>query len=80
MAVYASPNASRRRFLWRKLHDMRIEDPLMLLEDFKCVLKVEESNSNNEASFSFVEWVDHIGLIDLDFSDPRYTWNHKMDI
>lgn len=52
-SVYAIPNASIRKHLLGKLNEMRIEDSLVIICDFKCVLKGEERNSSGGASSIF---------------------------
>lgn len=79
-ALYASPNARRRRKIWSKLHEIKVENAWALIGDFNCVLTPEERSSGRGASSSFAEWVEQRGLIDMGYSGPRYTWNHGTQI
>lgn len=55
MAVYAYPNASKRRRMWDSLDIMIVEGPWALSGDFNCVLRMDERNSGGAVSSSFVD-------------------------
>lgn len=74
-ALYASPQASSRRQLWSALDQIAVNGAWALIEDFNCVLRVEEWSSGNGVSSSFIDWAERTGLIDLGFSGPVFTWN-----
>lgn len=76
MVVYASPQASLRRQLWSVLGQLELKEAWALIGDFNCVLRGEERNSGGGVSSSFVEWVEHNGLINLGYSGLAYTWSH----
>lgn len=71
--VYASPNASIRKYFWAKLNEVNINEPWLIMGDFNCVLKDEERNSRGGASSSFPNWVTQRSLIDLGYVGHRYT-------
>lgn len=60
-AIYASPNATKRRRLWPKL---QVDAPWLLLGDFNCVLRDEERSSQKGAStiLGGSERIDRFGI------------------
>lgn len=53
--VYASPKENIRKFLWATSDERWVEGPWILVGDFNCVLRGEESSSGTGASYSFAE-------------------------
>lgn len=51
--VYANPQPTKRRFLWKHLEALEVELPWELIGDFNCILKDEERSSNVGASTAF---------------------------
>lgn len=78
MAVYATPNASRRRSLWSILDQISVEGPWALIGDFNCVLKAKERSTDGGVSSNFVQWVECTSLIDLEYSGPMFTWSYGV--
>lgn len=57
-----------------------MDDPWLVMGDFNCILKGEEQSSGSDVSKCFANWVLQRGLIDLDFSGRRFTWNHGGNV
>lgn len=80
MAVYASPKASVRQYLWRRLEELEVELRWVLIGDFNCILWSEERSSKTGVSSSFKDWVDRNGLIDIGYVGSCYTWSHGTSV
>ncbi|KAK9044967.1 hypothetical protein V6N11_058857 [Hibiscus sabdariffa] len=80
-AVYACSQASRRRHLWRHLESLNPGDtePWVLGSDFNSILGINEriggSLSNACVSSTFNQFILDMGLIDLGFKGPPFTWS-----
>lgn len=78
--TYGSPNIAARNLLWDALrnfgYDLRV--PWMIIGDFNAVLYSYERSSGNlgygNKDKAFGDMFDEIGLIDLGFSGPQFTW------
>lgn len=77
--IYASPDPRRRRIIWDKLSLIQISNPWMCMGDFNCTLEEGEKGIAGGTSSSFIAWKDFLGLIDLGFTGPKYTWNNGID-
>ena len=85
-AIYASPRSEERRILWSnlskvaKLHNK----PWIMAGDFNEPLvggdKFGGRGVSLNRSLLFKECLDRCNMIDIGFSDPRYTWTNKRDI
>ncbi|KAL4296172.1 hypothetical protein GQ457_12G018930 [Hibiscus cannabinus] len=80
-AVYASPNGSKRKFLWDQLASLDPGEaiPWILGGDFNVILDGEErvgcSDSVSGGSRRFGEFIQSNGLVDLGFQGPPFTWS-----
>lgn len=72
-AVYASPQSSIQKYLWKKFDALKVDLPWVLIGKFNYVLKEEERCSNSSSS-------DGNGLIDLGFIETRFTWPHRVSV
>ncbi|XP_010687131.1 uncharacterized protein LOC104901277 [Beta vulgaris subsp. vulgaris] len=80
-AVYASPDSTLRKELWRELEKIK-EDyagPWLLAGDFNKTMTMSERNGVESSEMvrrcrSFSNWVNNNELIDLDCSGPSHTW------
>lgn len=79
-AVYANPKASVRQFLWRKLYELMVGIPWILIGEFNCALLTEERSSRTGVSSSFRSRVDKNGLIDRGLTSSCYTWSHGSSV
>ncbi len=78
-AIYASPHRSERRVLWDNLkiiigiHNL----PWIMLGYFDDILSCDEKWGGNRPSnsriFEFRNCLNACNMIDLDFSDPKFT-------
>ncbi|XP_010666673.1 uncharacterized protein LOC104883809 [Beta vulgaris subsp. vulgaris] len=80
-AVYASPDSTLRKELWRELE--KIKDsyfgPWLLAGDFNETMTMNERNGSESSEMSrrcreFSNWVSNNELIDLGCSGPSHTW------
>lgn len=55
---------------------MQVGRPWLVIGDFKFVLRNEERSSGRGVSSNFVHWVVEMGLINLGFVGPIFTWCH----
>lgn len=78
--VYANPNPSVRRFLWKRLEDLIPNCPWALVGDFNCVLKDEERCSKKGDSPFFKNWVCRCSLIDVGYIGSPFTWRHGVSV
>ncbi|PON97135.1 Endonuclease/exonuclease/phosphatase [Trema orientale] len=85
-AVYGPPHASAQRSFWQSIPRVleRAPDAKLLIGDFNGVLLDCESWSNANAHGGFASSsgaMRHcfatMGLYDLGFSDPQFTWNRR---
>ncbi|GMI90895.1 hypothetical protein HRI_002758800 [Hibiscus trionum] len=76
--VYASPNCSLRKDLWRHLSNMAqtILRPWVVLGDFNATLSPSERQgcSSIVPDSQFQDMVFYCGLQDLGFAGPNFTW------
>lgn len=68
--VYASPNSTKRKFLWDDLKRTQREGPWCTIGDFNVVLHSEERALPRQVSSQFADWVNEEGLIDIGFTGP----------
>lgn len=78
--VYGNPNVGLRQKLWHALvlAKLRVESHLLVVRDFNAVVSDTEVNTQGPLTHSrnagFQEWIFELGLIDLGFSGPMFTW------
>lgn len=77
-AIYASPNASKRRQNWAKLDELRIEAPWLIVGDFNCVISNDECSLGIGASSGFQSWIRQNGMVDLRFIGAAHTWTYGV--
>ncbi|XP_010666466.1 uncharacterized protein LOC104883619 [Beta vulgaris subsp. vulgaris] len=79
-AIYASPDPTKRTELWQHLRDFATNNnkPWLLAGDFNDTrFTWERSSSCAETSrrtARFNEWVEEMGLLEVEFSGPSHTW------
>ena len=80
-AIYASPDSSIRKELWRELEQIKdkYSGPWMLAGDFNETMRMQERNGVNSPEMArrcrdFSDWVNNNALIDLGCSGPEHTW------
>ncbi|CAL1399736.1 unnamed protein product [Linum trigynum] len=79
-AIYDNPAPVQRRELWARLHSLAqdLKDPWLLVGDFNSILSPTEKLGgapfNSSRTRDFQECVNDIGLHDLGFTGPAYTW------
>ncbi|KAI9074704.1 hypothetical protein K1719_043358 [Acacia pycnantha] len=79
-AIYGSPQLQFRKFLWHDLDHLasNISSPWLLAGDFNAILHQDERRGGSVhrargCSF-FNKFLHSNGLVDLEFSGPRFTW------
>lgn len=80
-AVYASPDSSLRRDLWRELDNVKqsYDGPWLAAGDFNETVCMSERNGVGGTEMqrrcrNFANWIENNGLIDLGCSGPAHTW------
>ncbi|KAK8671527.1 hypothetical protein V6N13_038121 [Hibiscus sabdariffa] len=78
--IYASPNATKRKYLWPSLLRLAstIVFPWILLGDFNATLSASERQGNANSTRPcklFQQFLHDTGLRDLSFHGPPFTWN-----
>ncbi|XP_021836152.1 uncharacterized protein [Spinacia oleracea] len=81
-AVYASPDSSIRRDLWRELENARqnFSGPWLLTGDFNETRSMDErhgvgGSEMQRRCINFSNWIEENRLIDLGFYGPKHTWS-----
>ncbi|KAL4274856.1 hypothetical protein AHAS_Ahas20G0049000 [Arachis hypogaea] len=77
--VYGAHTREEKRVVWEELSYIvsLCQVPFCLLEDFNEILQVEDRKGLNSllaAAEESKEWVQDMQLIDLPFSDRKFTW------
>ncbi|KAG5594328.1 hypothetical protein H5410_035560 [Solanum commersonii] len=81
--IYAKNSNSFRKSLWNSLSNVAniINGPWLVCRDFNEVTnaleKLRGRPINNSKSSSFINCLDHMGMIDLGFTSQKYTWTNK---
>lgn len=84
MLVYGSPSVTFRQLLWDSVRriGMSCSNPWVLLGDFNAVLYADERSSGllgqGNKDRAFCSLVDEMGLVDLGFSGPLFTWSRGI--
>lgn len=80
-AIYASPDSTIGKELWRELENISqgYNGPWLLASDFNDTLSMSErigvgGSEMQRRCREFSEWVDNNNLLDLGCSDPAHTW------
>lgn len=80
-AIYASPDSTIRRDLWRELESVKNNflGPWLLAGDFNETRSMDErhgvgGSEMQRRCLNFSNWMEDNGLIDLGFSGPSHTW------
>ena len=80
-AIYASPNSSILRELWRELEAIKgnYRGPWLIAGDFNETSSMSERVGVGGAEMSrrcrnFSDWIDRNGWLDLGCSGPQFTW------
>ena len=80
-AVYASPDSSLRRDLWRELERVKqtYDGPWLAAGDFNDTICLSERNGSGGSEMQrrcrmFSDWINNNDLIDLGYSGPAHTW------
>lgn len=80
--VYGSPNGQKRKQLWEALKYTVPGDgsPWLAIGDFNAILASCEKRGGRairKRCVLFNEFMDSMGLHDLGFSGPNFTWNRE---
>ncbi|XP_021766581.1 uncharacterized protein LOC110731038 [Chenopodium quinoa] len=84
--VYASLDPTKRNELWQELKDFSNTNnkPWLVAGDFnETRFSWERSSSSSEThrrETLFNEWVQDIGLLEIEFSGPAHTWSRGKNI
>ncbi|XP_028776836.1 uncharacterized protein LOC114733531 [Neltuma alba] len=79
--VYGRPNFAQRRTLWESLRRIgeNITSPWCIMGDFNATLRTSDRLSHAARSVGadhrFCSWVDDLGLAELQFYGPQFTWS-----
>lgn len=79
-AVYGSPQAQLRKFLWQDLTalDPGITTPWLLSGDFNAIISSSERRGGSARILGgcnlFSSFINDLGLIDMGFHGHRFTW------
>ncbi|KAI9080552.1 hypothetical protein K1719_037518 [Acacia pycnantha] len=79
-AIYGSPQPELRKFLWHDLDQLAstISSPWLLGGDFNAILHQYERIGGSvhcaRGCSHFNKFLHSNGLVDMDFSGPRFTW------
>lgn len=85
-AIYASPDLSKRVDLWRELKEFASthNKPWLLVGDFNDTRFAWEKSyscaETSRRSARFNEWVDDLGLLEVEFSGSTHTWSRGNSI
>ncbi|KAF4364227.1 hypothetical protein F8388_000179 [Cannabis sativa] len=80
MGTYGPPNSVEKELFWQKMGDYTLNTthPVLLLGDMNGTLRDNECfhyhGNTSRYSFDFRRVVDRVGLIDLGFQGPVFTW------
>uniref|UniRef100_A0A803QSN5 Reverse transcriptase domain-containing protein n=1 Tax=Cannabis sativa TaxID=3483 RepID=A0A803QSN5_CANSA len=80
MGTYGPPNSVEKELFWQKMGDYTLNTthPVLLLGDMNGTLRENECfhyhGNTSRYSFDFRRMVDRVGLIDLGFQGPVFTW------
>ncbi|XP_030477906.1 uncharacterized protein LOC115694944 [Cannabis sativa] len=83
LGMYGPPHNSDKEAFWLKVGDFTLncQDPLLMIGDMNGTLKDSEcfnyANQGNSSryAFDFCQMVNRVGLVDLGFQGPGYTWS-----
>lgn len=81
IAIYASPDPNKRSDLWRELKDFAAthNKPWLLAGDFNDTRFAWERITNcaetSRRCNRFNEWVEDMGLLEVEFSGASHTWS-----
>lgn len=82
--VYGSPSVGLRQRLWNDLNltKLGLDGPLLTVVDFNAVISNTEVSTHGPLAFSrcagFQDWIFELGLIDLGFTGPIFTWTREL--
>lgn len=85
LAVYGDPNRTQNPIIWSRLENYLQDQnqPVCLLGDFNAVASATEkwggSQSLSNPNRAFRAWISEVGLMDLGYHGPAYTWSNKKD-
>lgn len=80
-AVYASPNRTLRRILWKEMNAplLGVMGPWAVVGDFNATMFMDERSSINgqskEGCREFHDWFQREGLVDMGFTGQMFTWS-----
>ncbi|XP_021838189.2 uncharacterized protein [Spinacia oleracea] len=84
-AVYASPDPSRRRELWKELKDFANthKKPWLIAGDFNNTRFPSERNTScaetSRHSAKFNNWVEDMELLEIEFTGASHTWARGLN-
>lgn len=79
-AIYASLDARKRGQILEDLGTFQVNGPWMAIKDFNCTMEDRERATKGGISTRFIKWINDMGMIDLGFTGPKYTWNHRQSM
>ncbi|KAL5720793.1 hypothetical protein ACHQM5_013428 [Ranunculus cassubicifolius] len=84
--VYGHPIAWKRKLVWDELRAFSnvIDGAWLLLGDFNAILRADEKMGGNgtlhNSLVEFNDLVNDLGLVDLGFVGPKFTWSNNRNI
>lgn len=66
--------------MWEEFRSIQVEGPWLCNGDFNSTLKDGERASNGSSSSSFIRLREDLRIFDLGYSDPKFAWNHELNI
>ncbi|XP_021721866.1 uncharacterized protein LOC110689389 [Chenopodium quinoa] len=78
--VYGAPQVADRLTVWRDISDIIASYPnVLLIGDFNQVDSISNKIGGNpdiQGCYDFIQWKLEVGLIDIPFSGPAFTWTN----
>lgn len=65
--------------MWEELSSIQVHNPWLCIGNFNCTLEDGERTTARGPSSNFINGKDALGLLDLGFTCPKFTWNHGTD-
>ncbi|KAL5717241.1 hypothetical protein ACHQM5_010283 [Ranunculus cassubicifolius] len=83
--IYGHPVSAKRKLIWNEVRSLTkfIKGPWVILGDFNAITRLSEKQGGraviSHSMEEFNDLIDEVGLIDLGFTGPKFTWsNHRQ--